>query len=158
MTATKGPPYVRSRTLSTKPDIEEPLSVSQNVERVFVAEAAETVLRVRCLIFPHHLYHRLRSAYLLIEMELEAVLAIAAETSSILIALWTFSLLAHQMELTMSGIVSGNEQIADLVLVHDAKALDLVDIAGALRDHAVQSGTPKGNAKETEHVYVAPVP
>jgi hypothetical protein len=58
------------------------------------------------------------------------------------------------MELT----VSGSEQTADLVLVHDEKALDLVDIAGVLRDRAVKAGTLKGSAKETEHVNVEPVP
>jgi hypothetical protein len=91
-------------------------------------------------------------------MEPEAVLMIAAETSSMPIALWTFSLLARQMELTMSGIVSESEQRADLVLVYDEKALDLVDIAGGPLDHAVHSEMPKETAKETEHVNVEPVP
>ena len=87
-------------------------------------------------------------------MEPEAVLVIAAGTSSIPIALWTFSPPVPQMELTMSGIVNGIEQTADPELVHDAKALDLVDIAGAPRDHAVRSGM----RKETELVSVEPGP
>ena len=57
MTAIQGQLYARSRTLLTKPDIEEHLNVCQNVERISVAEVAEIVLQVLCLICPHHLCH-----------------------------------------------------------------------------------------------------
>jgi hypothetical protein len=66
------------------------------------------------------------------------------------------------MEVTMSGIVSGigseNEQTADLELVDDAKAPDLVDTAGAPRDLAAQSEILNESAKEIEHVNAEPVP
>jgi hypothetical protein len=93
-----------------------------------------------------------------IEMELEVVLVIAAETSSTPIALSTFSPPVLQMELTVSGIMNGSEQTADLELAHDGKVLDLDDIAGVRRDHAVPSGMLKGRGKETELVNVEPAP
>jgi hypothetical protein len=58
------------------------------------------------------------------------------------------------MELTMSGIVSGSEQTADLALVDGAKAVDLVDIADETRDRAVQAETLKESATETVHESV----